>query len=31
VDDMIFPGALSAEEKIVLLSRELAALREVFS
>jgi len=31
IDDMIFPAALSAEEKIVLLSRELVALKEALS
>lgn len=31
LEDMVFPGALSSEEKVVLLSRESEALREVFS
>ncbi|MDN5339247.1 MAG: hypothetical protein PWQ30_356 [Euryarchaeota archaeon] len=31
LEDMVFPGALSSEEKIVLLSRQSEALREVFS
>ena len=31
LEDMVFSGALSSEEKIVLLSRELRALQEIFS
>ncbi|BBL69108.1 sugar phosphate isomerase/epimerase family protein [Methanoculleus chikugoensis] len=31
LEDMVFPGALSSEEKVVLLSRESEALREAFS
>lgn len=31
LEDLVFPGALSSEEKVVLLSRESEALREAFS
>jgi len=31
LEDMVFPGSLSSEEKIVLLMRELDALDTIFS
>lgn len=31
LEDMVFPGALSSEEKIVLLTREMEALQGIFS
>ncbi|WP_292517237.1 sugar phosphate isomerase/epimerase [Methanoculleus sp.] len=31
LEDMVFPGALSSEEKVVLLARELETLQKIFS